>query len=210
MAIATVAATWAAGGSARADTNIALGKTVSEVAIDPYANPSFNNNTAGNLQNITNGTILPDPTTSYWSPAAAAQAIEWNGAGTVFEIALGGAYTITSLIVDADDNDAYQLQVYNSTTSSWDALYTVPIVSTGYGIRARDYTLPTSVTTDAVRIFGGVSNDNYTFGGVGGQGGYGVAQVELFGAPAVPEPASTTLLGAGLIGLIRRRRRRKV
>ena len=54
ITLAAMAATWTAGG-ARADTNIALGKTVSIVATDPDPSAGFNNGTAGNLQNITNG-----------------------------------------------------------------------------------------------------------------------------------------------------------
>ena len=69
ITLAAMAAAWTAGG-ARADTNIALGKMVSIVATDPDPSAGFNNGTAGNLQNITNGIILPDAT-AYGSAAAA-------------------------------------------------------------------------------------------------------------------------------------------
>jgi hypothetical protein len=195
-------------GGAKADTNIALGKTVSIVATDPDPSAGFNNGTAGNLQNITNGIVLPDAT-AYGSAAAVDQAIEWNGAGYVFQISLGGAYTVSGLIVDADDNDAYQLQYYNASTSSWDALYTAPIVSVGFGLRTRpsvsdqseEYVLSSPVTTDAVRIYGGASDDNFCFDGSCGQGGYAIAQVELFGTPAVPEPSTWAMMLAGFVGL---------
>jgi PEP-CTERM motif len=210
ITLAAMAATWTAGG-ARADTNIALGKTVSIVATDPDPNAGFNNGTAVNLQNVTNGVILPDAT-AYGSAAAVAQAIEWNGAGYVFQISLGGPYTVSGLIVDVDDNDAYQLQYYNASTSSWDALYTAPIVSVGFGLRTRpnvsdqseEYILPSPVLTDAVRIYGGASDDNFCFDGSCGQGGYAVGQVELFGTPAtggVPEPSTWAMMLAGFAGL---------
>jgi hypothetical protein len=184
-------------GGASADTNIALGKTVSIVATDPDPSAGFNNGTAGNLQNITNGVILPDAT-----------AIEWNGAGYVFQISLGGSYTLSGLIVDVDDNDAYQLQYYDASTSSWDALYTAPIVSVGFGLRTRpsvsdqseEYILSSPVTTDAVRIYGGASDDNFCFDGSCGQGGYAVGQVELFGTPAVPEPSTWAMMLLGFAG----------
>jgi hypothetical protein len=203
-------ATWTAGG-ARADTNIALGKTVSIVATDPDPSAGFNNGTAANLQNITNGVILPDAT-AYGSAAAIAQAIEWNGAGYVFQISLGGAYAVSGLIVDVDDNDAYQLQYYNASTSSWDALYTAPIASVGFGLRTRpsvsdqseQYVLSSPVMTDAVRIYGGASDDNFCFDGSCGQGGYAVGQVELFGKPAVgavPELSTWAMMLAGFAGL---------
>ena len=207
ITLAAMAATWMSGG-AKADTNIALGKTVSIVATDPDPSAGFNNGTAGNLQNITNGIVLPDAT-AYGSAAAVDQAIEWNGAGYVFQISLGGAYTVSGLIVDADDNDAYQLQYYNASTSSWDALYTAPIVSVGFGLRTRpsvsdqseEYILSSPVTTDAVRIYGGASDDNFCFDGSCGQGGYAIAQVELFGTPAVPEPSTWAMMLAGFVGL---------
>jgi hypothetical protein len=205
ITLAAMAATWMSGG---ADTNIALGKTVSIVATDPDPSAGFNNGTASNLQNITNGIVLPDAT-AYGSAAAVDQAIEWNGAGYVFQISLGGAYTVSGLIVDADDNDAYQLQYYNASTSSWDALYTAPIVSVGFGLRTRpsvsdqseEYVLSSPVTTDAVRIYGGASDDNFCFDGSCGQGGYAIAQVELFGTPAVPEPSTWAMMLAGFVGL---------
>jgi hypothetical protein len=217
-ALAAMAPTWTAGG-ASATTNIALGKTVSIVATDADLSAGFNNGTAANLQNITNGTILPDAT-AYGSAAAIAQAIEWNGAGYVFQISLGGSYTVTGLIVDVDDNDAYQLQYYNASTSSWDALYTAPIVSVGFGLRTRpsvsdqseEYILPSSVTTDAVRIYGGNSDDNFCFDHSCGQGGYAVGQVEVFGSPAVPEPATWAmmLLGFAGLGFVGYRQRQKI
>jgi len=207
ITLALMAAMWTTGG-ASADTNVALGKTVSIVATDPDPSAGFNNGTAGNLQNITNGVILPDAT-AYSSAAAIAQAIEWNGAGYVFQISLGALYTLSGLIVDVDDNDAYQLQYYNVSTSSWDALYTAPIVSDGFGLRTRpsvsdqseEYILSSPVTTDAVRIYGGASDDNFCFDGSCGQGGYAVGQVELFGTPAVPEPSTWAMMLLGFAGL---------
>jgi hypothetical protein len=184
--------------------------TVSIIATDPDPSAGFNNGTAANLQNITNGTILADAT-AYGSAAAIAQAIEWNGAGYVFQISLGGPYTVSGLIVDVDDNDndAYQLQYYNASTSSWDALYTAPIVSVGFGLRTRpsvsdqteEYVLSSPVTTDAVRIYGGASDDNFCFDNSCGQGGYAVGQVGLFGTPAVPESSTWAMMLLGFIGL---------
>jgi hypothetical protein len=87
--------------------------------------------------------------------------------------------------VDADDNDAYILEYLDPASNSWNPLYTAPIVSNGVGIVPRaPYTLPTPVTTSAVRLHGGQSDDNGCFDGTCGQGGYAVAQIQLFGAPA--------------------------
>lgn len=183
--------------------NVALNAPVSVVATDPDPNAGFNNGTAGNLSKVTDGVFLPEAT-SYGSATAAQNAVEWSGAGYVFQISLGAAYTISSLQVQADDNDAYNLQYLNSSTNTWTALYTAPIVSQGVGIVSRSlYALPTSVTTDAIRFFGGQSNDNGCFDGTCGQGGYAVSQIEIFGnlASPVPLPASAWLMLSGLVGV---------
>jgi hypothetical protein len=51
--------------NAWADTNVALGASVAVVATDSYSGTGYNNGTAGNVGNITNGTFLPDGT-PYW------------------------------------------------------------------------------------------------------------------------------------------------
>jgi hypothetical protein len=205
--------------AAQAQTNVALGATVSVAATDPDPNAGYNNNTFGNLQNITNGTILPDAT-GYNTSAATNQALEWNGGEYVFQITLNGTFNINGIIVDADDNDEYNFQYYNLTTQTWDAFYTAPIVSVGFGIRTRPntadqnqiYSLPSSILTTAIRVSGGYSDDNGCFDGTCNQGGYALAQVELFGTPyvpPVPEPGSVALVGVGLVGLAGVRRARK-
>ncbi len=207
LALLASVASIAAASIAHADTNVALGASVTVVSMPSY--DSYNNGTAGNLGKITDGTLLPEGT-GYNSSTAINNAVEWNGKDTVFQINLGASYTINSLLVQADDNDAYYLQYLNLQTNTWTALYTAPIMSEGVGIVTRPseydptaiYTLPTSVTTDAVRIFGGNSYDNACINNICGQGGYALAQVELFGNPApVPLPASAWMLLGGLGGL---------
>jgi PEP-CTERM motif len=58
-----------------------------------------------------------------------------------------------------------------------------------------------SATTDAVRIYGGNSDDNFCFDNSCGQGGYAVGQVEVFGSPAVPEPSTWAMMLLGFAGL---------
>jgi hypothetical protein len=78
---------------ARADTDIALNAPVIVAATDPDLSAGYNNGTAGNVGDITNGTFLPNGT-QYWSPAAAGQALEWSGNGYVFQINLGATYQV--------------------------------------------------------------------------------------------------------------------
>ena len=182
--LAAFAALAVAGPTYAATYDVALGAPVTVAVQDPDPNAVFNNMTAGNLNNITDGIVLPYGT-GYNSSTAVQNAVEWGGAQTVFQINLSGEYTLSSIAVDADDNDAYIFEYLDPASNSWTPLYTAPIVSNGVGIVPRaPYTLPTPVTTSAVRFHGGQSNDNGCFDGTCGQGGYAVAQVQLFGTPA--------------------------
>ena len=208
-----VAGSVAVVGTARAQAvNVALDAPVTVVATDPDPNAGFNNGTAGNLSKVTDGILLVSGSTPYGSASAVQNAVEWSGAGYVFQIDLGAAFALSSVLVQADDNDAYNLQYHDASTNTWAALYTAPIVSEGVGIVTRaQYVLPASITTDAVRFSGGQSNDNACFDGTCGQGGYAVSQIELFGNPisSVPEPASIGLMlsGLGCLGALVRRKR---
>ena len=201
LALTTLAALAVTAPAYAATYNVALGAPVTIAVQDPDPNAVFNNKTAGNLNNITDGTLLPNGT-GYNSSTATQSAVEWGGAETVFQVNLSGQYTINSIIVDADDNDAYVFEYYDSATTSWNPLYTAPIVSEGVGIVQRaSYTLPTPVTTSAVRVHGGQSNDNGCFDGTCGQGGYALAQVELFGTPAAGSITETYTPSDSLVAI---------
>jgi PEP-CTERM motif len=193
-----------AGTSWAAPMNIALNAPVTAVSgSSSISNPSTS------LSVVTDGIFTPEDT-GYSSATAQSEAVEWSGAtsggapatGLLLQINLGGNFTITGAIVQADDNDSYLLQYLDETSSTWKTLYDVPEVSVGFGLRTRpnaDQTTYQSVgpvVTDAVR-----------FSAVAGDGGYAVSEIELQGT-AVPEPSTYGLLLVGSVAgwLVKRRR----
>lgn len=132
---------------------------------------------------------------------------EWNS-GTVWwigtqvqsnqyiTITLSEAFLVTSLLIQADDNDQYMVQ-YLDSENEWNNLWNVA-QSSGGGMRTRPsydsfdpYVLPTAVMTSAFKIFA-TSGDGY----------YSISEFQAFTSDtaSVPEPSSLILLAAGLAG----------
>ena len=113
-----------------------------------------------------------DPTA--WSGKMAAAHDRW------IELELAGVYRLDGAIVQADNNDAYLMTYRDPTTHQWLPLWTVP-PAYSFGMATRPnpaddtqrQTLPTTVTTDAVRV-------EAEFG----DGMYSVSEIQLFGVPA--------------------------
>ena len=150
---------------------------------------------------IDNGVFQPE-TTCYQA------GIHWQGANsgdTTHSIAIsfGGTFTIDAAIVQADDNDTYQLD-YLGTDDAYHLWWSIPVISS-FGLvtrpNANHTTIMTLPTVEAlgVEIFA-----------TGGDGDYAVSQVEVFGSPAaVPEPSTLGFLSASLIGILVTLSRRK-
>jgi len=94
------------------------------------------------------------------------------------------------LLVQADDNDTYQVDYYNSGV--WKPAWTI-LPPGGYGLTTSTVDLSTPIVASELRVTE-----------IGGDGLYAVFQVEAF----VPEAASTLpLLSAAMGGLLFFRRR---
>jgi hypothetical protein len=132
--------------------------------------------------------------------------IHWQGStsgDTTHTIAIdfGGPFLIDGAIVQADDNDTYELD-YLGTDDLYHLWWSIPEISS-FGLVTRPnadqttiMTLPT-VEALGVQIFA-----------TGGDGLYAVSQVEVFGDP-VAEPNTLALLSVGILGccIVRVRKR---
>jgi hypothetical protein len=142
---------------------------------------------------IDNGVFQPE-TTCYQS------GIHWQGPTTgdtthSIAISFGGTFTIDGAIVQADDNDTYELD-YLGTDDAYHLWWSIPevpsfgLVTRPSGDQTTIMTLPT-VQALGVEIFA-----------TGGDGDYAVSQVEVFGNATVPEPRMLGFLSIGLVGFV--------
>ena len=104
--------------------------------------------------------------------------IWWGGVEPYLTIDLGEAYLIKSVVVQADDNDMYQLSYHVPGTDEdlWVELYVAPAIG-GIGMQSREqFYLPESVEADAFR-FEALTGDNW----------YSVGELQAFGHPVDKE-----------------------
>ncbi len=153
---------------------------------------------------VTDGIFLPDG--QQWNIGS----VFWNGgvpdSSDVVTVTLKGAATVSSLFMQADNNDFYSVS-YEDTGGVWHALDgtfsphgTVSGVgSVGWGLGTDSMSFATPITAVAFDITA-----------TGGDGYYAVSEFQATGKflTAVPEPTSGLLLLAGLGALASLARRR--
>ena len=143
---------------------------------------------------VTDGVFAPD------QACFQGNTVYWNGLDNSIDIDLQGAFLINGAIVQADDNDSYELQ-YRDVGGVYHNWYDVP-VSCCFGMTTRpndsdntvQQNLPPVLAT-GLRLFA-TGGDNY----------YAVSEVQVL----TPEPASVVLVALGLAaaGGFKWRRRR--
>lgn len=191
----TITAAWSS--TACADTNIALGKLATLVGT--FGSDSSLSTT------VTDGLFLPKDTE--WQ----AGTVWWDGTlfpNNVIEIDLQGTFTINSLVVQADDNDAYLLE-YRSSGGVWNVAWQVPNYDfEPFGMQTRPnpndnserFALANPVIATALRFSGNLNDGDTAFA---------VSEIQAYGS-LIPEPTSLVILAiAGLHGVMRRPLKRK-
>jgi len=157
-------------GGVQASSNVALGKTVTltDGSIDPGSVP---------LSTLTDGSFVGTGTfyqsgTVFWQTSN----------GPIFELDLGGIFSISSIKLEHDNNDSY-LAFYPVGNSVSFVSFTNP---NGGGMATSVHTFLSPVTASKL-----------TFIGLAGDGLYSLSEIQVTAVP-IPEPGSYAMMLAGL------------
>ncbi len=109
---------------------------------------------------------------------------------------LGVLYRLTSLMVQAGDNDSYKIDFYRA--GMLEGSLEVPVIG-GWGMQTRTITRSSPVLPDTLILWAGQFGDEYR----------SISEVQAFGSPA-PLPGALLLVGPALLGLVGWRRLKNV
>jgi len=168
-------------GANSSEYNVALNKPVYLSGI--FFTGGWGGGLAADPQTITDGDFFPRG--QQWDQGP----VWWDStsiAGQSISINLQGLYEISSFVVQADDNDAYQLYYYDFETDSWEMAWAIPnydIVPdpSNWGMQTRPnpdddterYTLPSPIVTGYLKLVG---NDADSFDRL-----YAISEIQAYG-----------------------------
>jgi hypothetical protein len=160
-------------------SNVALGATV-ELEGAPFFSDGWGGGLVVEPSTVTDGTFLPrgngwDQGPVWWD--------SHDGEDRYVKIDLGGLYRIESFIIQADDNDAYELYYWDSATMSWLLAWSVPSYGDyGDGMQTRPnpadnterFVLSAPIVSSALKLQGNMSDGDRFFS---------VSEIQAFGEP---------------------------
>lgn len=193
LAIALVC--MACAGSAVADTNVALGGSVSLAGTGFWDGGSWGAGAPASPSTVTDGLYLPIMT--QWNMGT----VFWSGdyGADTLTVTLNQAALVNQLNIQGDNDNDYRIQ-YRDTASVWHDL-AVMSPNRSWGMDNGSTVLGAPVVATAFMISGAAgAGDNH----------FAVSEFQAMGN-VVPEPASYAMLGAGLamLGLVARRKQRR-
>ncbi len=168
-------------------------------SINPIADSTISLNgifMKGDSSLLTDGQVKEG---THWST----QSVAWLGLRPSIEIDLHGVTKISSLSIQADSNDAYQVDYWDKSSNSWQHAWTVAKVKD----KAHNY-VPGLVLRESGSDLNIVS-DKLKISALSGDGMYSVSEIQAKGSPT-PLPSALLLLGSGLGGLAFLRKRFKM
>jgi subtilase family serine protease len=152
------------GGGVAAGQNIAINKPVSVVAGAP---------SGASLSTLTDGVFRPRGTA--WQSGT----IWWNSTATTIEIDLIEQYSVTGLVLQADDNDSYRVQYRRPADGVWVDAWVAPVSSGGGGMQTRPD--PTNVNR-VQQLAVPATTDRFRITAQSGDGSFSVSEFQAFGA----------------------------
>jgi len=159
-----------------------------------------NNSTPSSVNSPVDGVLEPTSQQwnngSYWIDKFSPSNVQFNF-DPYYSVFLTSTFTINRVVVQADDNDNYQLAYWDG--SAWQDIFNAAAVG-GFGLQTRDSGIIAPFTTNGFRV---------TM--TGGDGYYALSELQAFDTSgAVPEPATWAfmIMGFGAVGGAMRRKTR--
>ena len=185
-------------------TDISLGATVTENGSTFGDSSGWTGGSLAAPNAITNGSFLPMG--NQWNT----NTVFWTSNADYLQVNLNGNYNISNIVLQADNNDIYQVSYLHNGT--WTTLGNLsPTISgtvNSNGTLNQNGTISWGLGLGS-GIGQGITASSFRIQAVGGDNYYGVGQFQAYGVAAIPEPSVPVLMAAGMFALAFARRRFK-